>query len=132
MKDRKSGNCQQYKVIFNCLVPPVGAGLNINTMEYTNNRMTEKELVQNLLEIQQELHNRLRKASIDDEFTNVQELQLAAQIQQNLFLHQANFSRVKGSSSEYGCPGNETRDILIDINDQLESMVKIMEQKSSD
>lgn len=49
------------------------------------------------------------------------ELQLAVQIQQNLFLHQANFLRLKEPSTEYVYPGNETRDILIDINDQLEA-----------
>ena len=100
-------------------------------MEYTNDRMTEEEVVENLFEVWKALHSKLRKASIDDEVTTFQELQLAAQVQHNLFLHQANFSRIKGSSPEYGCPGNETRDILIDIHEQLESMAKVMEERSS-
>ena len=90
--------------------------------------MTEKEVVDSLLEIRDALHNRLGGGGV----TPLQELRLAVQIQHNLFLHQVNFSKSGQVPGQFDQPNGDVAGVLVDMYTQLENVVDVMERKASD
>ena len=68
----------------------------------------------------------------DKELSHFQVLQLAIQIQPNMFLHHANCSKSVVRPEEYDSPANEITGVLSDIYHEIETALALIEQRFTD